>query len=61
MNKTTKSAILIFCLLCLIYLLTAKGFIEISDTYFSILTAKSLVEKGSLSIDEYRGGWRCRY
>lgn len=60
MNKTTKSAILIFWLLCLIYLLTAKGFIEISDTYFSILTAKSLVEKGSFSIDEYRGGYTLR-
>lgn len=60
MNKTTKSAILIFGLLCLIYLLTAKGFIEISDTYFSILTAKSLVEKGSLSIPEYRGGYTLR-
>lgn len=57
MNKTTKSAIIIFFILCLIYLLTAKGFIEISDTYFSILTARSLAEKGSLAIDKYTGGY----
>ncbi|MDP3790890.1 MAG: hypothetical protein Q8R38_02475 [Candidatus Omnitrophota bacterium] len=57
MDKTTKSAILIFCLLGLIYLITAKGFIEISDTHFSILTAESIIEKGSLAIDEHTGGY----
>lgn len=66
MNKTTKTAILIFCLLGLAYLATAKGFIEISDTHFSILTARSIVEKGSPSIEEYAGGyclesWNGRY
>ena len=57
MDKTAKSAILIFLLLCLAYLLTAKGFIEISDTHYSELTAGSLLKNLSFSINEYTGGY----
>ena len=35
----------------LIYLITAKGHIEITDTEYSIRTALSIVENGTLLID----------
>jgi hypothetical protein len=40
----------IFILFCLIYLLTAKGYLESSDTEFSLRTARAIVEDFSLSI-----------
>ena len=46
----------IFILFSLIYLLTAKGKIEITDTYFSVETAKSIVANHTLSTDACQPG-----
>lgn len=51
--KLTKNGyigILLFLLIGLAYFLTAKGHVEVSDTEFSIRTARAIVENGSLSI-----------
>jgi hypothetical protein len=52
-----KTGILIFILVSLCYFLTAKGNIEISDTYFSIQTAKAIVDNHSLSAQGCRPGY----
>lgn len=44
-----RLGILIFALFTLVYFLSAKGSIEITDTYFSIQTAKAIVSNHSLS------------
>ena len=49
MQTKTQIGILIFLLFTLIYFLSAKGNLEISDTYFSVQTAKSIVTNLSLS------------
>jgi hypothetical protein len=45
-----QTPLLIFIFFAFIYSLTAKGFIEIGDTYYSVRTAESLIERGSLAI-----------
>jgi len=57
MQKKIQIGLLIFCLISLIYFLSAKGNIEISDTYFSIQTAKAIVSDHSLSAQGCRGGY----
>ncbi len=57
MQKKTQIAILIFSLLSLVYFLSATGNIEISDTYFSIQTAKSIISTGSLSAEGCQKGY----
>ncbi|MDO9572332.1 MAG: hypothetical protein Q7J37_00380 [Candidatus Omnitrophota bacterium] len=57
MHKKTKIGVLIFCLISLIYFLSANGNIEISDTYFSIQTAKAIVTNHSLSAQGCRAGY----
>ncbi len=44
-----RLGILIFAFFTLVYFLSAKGNIEITDTYFSIQTAKAIVSSHSLS------------
>ncbi|MDD5680994.1 MAG: hypothetical protein PHI59_07115, partial [Candidatus Omnitrophica bacterium] len=57
MQLKTKIGVLIFALLGSIYFLSVRGNIEISDTYFSIETAKSIVANHSLSADGCRIGY----
>ncbi len=57
MHKKIKIGLLIFCLISLIYFLSANGNIEISDTYFSIQTAKAIVTNHSLSAEGCRAGY----
>lgn len=57
MQKKTQIGLLIFCLISLIYFLSAKGNIEVSDTYFSIQTAKTIVANHSLSAEGCRSGF----
>ena len=57
MRKNIQIGLLIFCLISLIYFLSAKGNIEITDTYFSIQTAKAIVTNHSLSAEGCRGGY----
>ncbi len=52
-----KTGILIFSLVSLSYFLTAKGNIEISDTYFSVQTAKAIVTNHSFSAQGCRPGY----
>lgn len=49
--KKNKIPILIFSVLFLIYFFTAKGYLAVPDSEFSLRTAKSIVEKGSLTIN----------
>lgn len=56
MTNSSKIGILLFCLICFSYFLSAKGNIEISDTYFSVQTAKAIVANHSLSADSCRPG-----
>jgi len=49
--KKNKIPILIFSILSLIYFFTAKGYLAAPDSEFSLRTAKSIVEKGSLKIN----------
>lgn len=48
-QSKVRPGILIFALFTLVYFLSAKGDIEITDTYFSIQTAKAIVSNHSLS------------
>lgn len=57
MQKKIQIGSLIFCLISLIYFLSASGNIEISDTYFSIQTAKAIVTNHSLSAQGCRAGY----
>jgi len=59
MNIQPKAKIgfLIFTLFTLIYFLSVRGNIEISDTYFSVQTAKSIVANHSLSIESCQPGY----
>ena len=57
MIDSIKIGILIFILVSLSYFLTAKGNIEISDTYFSIQTAKAVVNNHTLSAEGCRPGY----
>ncbi|MFA6357383.1 MAG: hypothetical protein WCY09_01760 [Candidatus Omnitrophota bacterium] len=57
MDRKIKIGLLIFALFSLVYFLSVRGNIEISDTGFSVQTAKSIVTKHSLSIQECRGGY----
>ena len=50
LTKNGYISILLFLLIGLTYSLTAKGHVEVSDTSFSIRTAKAIVENGSLNI-----------
>jgi len=56
MRQKIQIGLLIFFLVGLIYFLSAKGHTEVSDTYFSIQTAKAIVAKGSLSAEGCRPG-----
>ena len=49
--KKNKIPILIFSILSLIYFFTAKGYLAVPDSEFSLRTAKSIVENGSLTIN----------
>jgi hypothetical protein len=57
MRNRIQVPILIFAVLTLAYFLTATGNIEISDTYFSIQTAQSIVSTHSLSAEGCRKGY----
>ena len=57
MITSVKIAVLIFTLASLSYFLSAKGNIEISDTYFSVQTAKAIIENHSLSAEGCRPGY----
>ena len=46
-----KIVLLTFIILASVYFLTASGYLEKIDTYFSVHTAKSIVENHSLSIE----------
>ncbi len=56
-QKKIRIGLLIFALISLIYFLSVRGNIEISDTYFSIQTAKSIVANHSLSTDGCQPGY----
>lgn len=56
-QKETKIGLLIFGLMSLIYFLSVRGNIEISDTYFSLQTAKSIVANHTLSADGCQAGY----
>ncbi|MDO8662997.1 MAG: hypothetical protein Q7K98_07265 [Candidatus Omnitrophota bacterium] len=56
-QKKNNLGLLIFILISLIYFLSVRGNIEISDTYFSIQTAKSIVTNHSLSADGCQPGY----
>jgi len=49
--KKNKIPILIFSILFLIYFFTVKGYLAVPDSEFSLRTAKSIVERGSLTIN----------
>ena len=53
----TKIGFLIFALFALIYFLSVRGNIEISDTYFSIQTAKAIVTNHALSAEGCQPGY----
>ena len=57
--KKNKIPALIFIFLVLIYTLTAKGYLAVPDSEFSLRTAKSIVEDGSLTIKaaNFEGGY----
>ena len=55
--QRTKTAILLFAFVSLAYFLCARGSMEISDTYFSVQTAKAIVTNHSLSAEGCRGGY----
>ncbi|MDD5691525.1 MAG: hypothetical protein PHC37_07540 [Candidatus Omnitrophica bacterium] len=57
MRRKVSIGLLIFCLISLIYFLSANGNIEISDTYFSIQTAKAIAASHSLSAEGCRAGY----
>ena len=57
MQNKTQIAVLIFALFGLVYFLSSSGRIQISDTYFSIQTAKSIVSNHSLSPDDCQKGY----
>lgn len=57
MITSVKIAVLIFTLASLSYFLSAKGNIEISDIYFSVQTAKAIIENHSLSAEGCRPGY----
>jgi len=57
MKNKTQIPIRIFSILALVYFLTATGNIEISDTYFSIQTAKTIVSAHSLSAEGCQKGY----
>jgi len=57
MVTSVKIGLLIFALVSLSYFISAKGNIEISDTYFSIQTAKSIVSNHALSAEGCRPGY----
>jgi len=50
-TKKNKIPILIFGILFLIYFFTVKGYLAVPDSEFSLRTAKSIVERGSLTIN----------
>lgn len=51
MLKKNNIIPILFALMAVIYLATAKGYIAVSDSVFSLRTAQAIVEKGSLAID----------
>lgn len=58
-RNRTRWYLLLICLV--IYLITAKGYLAVSDTSFSVQTADSIVERGQLDIPYGAGGtltWR---
>jgi len=55
-QSKTRIGILIFALFVLVYFLSAKGNIQITDTFFSIQTAKAIVTNHSLSAQGCRPG-----
>jgi len=55
-QSKTPIGILIFALFTLAYFLSAKGNTEITDTYFSIQTAKAVITNNSLSAQGCRPG-----
>ena len=57
MRAQTKTALLIFTTLSLIYFFSARGGIEVSDTLFSVRTAEAIVNQHSLSLEECTPGY----
>ena len=57
MQTKAKIGVLIFILFSLIYFLSVKGNIEVSDTYFSIQTAKAIAADHSLSAQGCQPGY----
>ena len=57
MTNSSKIGILLFSLICLAYFLSAKGNIEISDTYYSIQTAKAIALNHSFLAQNCRPGY----
>lgn len=55
-KKETKIALLIFISIALVYLFSASGKIEITDTSYSIQTAEAIVSNHSLAIEDCRPG-----
>ena len=55
--KKLSIGFIIFILISLIYFISAKGNIEISDTYFSVQTTKAIILNHSLSAEGCRGGY----
>lgn len=49
--KKNNIAVILFVFMALVYLATAKGYLAVSDSVFSLRTAQSIVEKGSMAID----------
>jgi hypothetical protein len=59
LRNRTLSYLLLMCLV--IYVFCAKGYIQVSDTFFSLQTAEAVVERGQLNIPYAEGGtltWR---
>src|SRR6185437_2319974 len=55
----TRWYLLLMCLV--IYVFSAKGYLQVSDTSFSLQTAEAIVERGQLDIPYGEGGtltWR---
>ena len=51
----TGRELLLFGLLLLVYLLTAKGYLAVSDSGYSLRTARALVERGTFAIPVFPG------
>ncbi len=46
--KTSRK---IYLVLLIIYIITAKGYLEVSDTFYSVKTAESIIDRGKLNLN----------